>query len=156
MICKNCGNEVEDYAVICSYCGALLNNQQQEQQEYQSEQEEQEQRRMVYCRNCGKKIDEKAYVCPHCGVLTGVTDETQRRQQQTEKKSNVFAIAGFILSFFVAIAGLVLSIIGCSKSKELNGEGKGLSIAGIIISAISMGLNVLSSVYTFFTIFKLI
>ena len=51
------------------------------------------------------------------------------------------ALAGFICSFFIAIVGLILSIIGYRNSKELNGEGRGLAIAGIIISIVSMVLS---------------
>lgn len=54
-----------------------------------------------------------------------------------KNQTNTLAIVGFILSFFVAIAGLIVSIIGLKKSKEIN-SGKGLSIAGIVISSISM------------------
>ena len=53
------------------------------------------------------------------------------------KQTNIYAILGIIFSFFFSIAGLILSIIGLKKSKELN-NGKGLSIAGIVISSIRM------------------
>ena len=52
-----------------------------------------------------------------------------------KKNSNVVAIVGFILSFFIGTAGLICSIVGLVKSKELK-DGKGFSIAGIIISSI--------------------
>lgn len=48
---------------------------------------------------------------------------------------NGFAIAGFVCSFFVALVGLILSIIGLNQIKKQGGKGKGLAIAGIIISA---------------------
>lgn len=53
------------------------------------------------------------------------------------KQKNTLAILGFIFSFINSIAGLILSIVGLKKSKELN-NGKGLSIAGIIISSLSI------------------
>ena len=56
------------------------------------------------------------------------------------KKTNGFAIAGFVLSFFVNILGLIFSIIGLNKVKETN-SGKGLSIAGIIISSLSIAFG---------------
>ena len=62
-----------------------------------------------------------------------------------KKNSNVIAIVGFILSFFIGIAGLICSIIGLVKSKELK-DGKGFSIAGIIISS----LRILISIFIFF------
>lgn len=60
------------------------------------------------------------------------------------KKSNGLAIAGFVVSLVsllllpgLGIVGLILSIIGLTKVKVIN-SGKGLSIAGIIISAIAI------------------
>ena len=60
-----------------------------------------------------------------------------------ENKKNNQAIAGFVCSLcgiltcgISSIVGLVLSIIGLKKSKELNNDGKGLSIAGIIVSVV--------------------
>ena len=61
---------------------------------------------------------------------------------QNEKKTNILAILGFVFSFLIAIVGLVLSILGLNKSKE-TGSGKGLSIAGIIISSISIFMSIL-------------
>lgn len=68
-------------------------------------------------------------------------------------KTNGFAIAGFIcslvfwpmlLSPFTAIAGLILSIIGLNKAKKTpEKNGRGLSIAGIIISALRLVLLVI-------------
>jgi len=48
----------------------------------------------------------------------------------------ICSISGFITCGIVSIVGLILSIIGLNKSKELNGEGKGLAIAGIVIGVI--------------------
>ena len=54
---------------------------------------------------------------------------------ENNKKTNILAIVGFILSFFISIPGLICSILGLVKLKEYN-NGKGLSIAGIIISVL--------------------
>ena len=70
------------------------------------------------------------------------------------QKSNSMALAGFICSFFVSLVGLILSIIGYRKSKELNGEGRGLAIAGIIISIVSMVLSFFWSSWIFSTILR--
>lgn len=55
------------------------------------------------------------------------------------RKTNGFAIAGFVLSFFFALLGLIFSIIGYQKSKETD-VGQGLSIAGIVISVADLGI----------------
>ena len=65
---------------------------------------------------------------------------------QNEKKTNTLAILGFVFSFFIAIVGLVLSIIGLNKSKE-TGSGKGLSIAGIVIASCRILLFILIMVF---------
>jgi len=56
----------------------------------------------------------------------------------TQPKMNTLALVGFILSFFISVVGLILSIIGLIQINGANGmqKGKGLAIAGIIIGAI--------------------
>jgi hypothetical protein len=54
----------------------------------------------------------------------------------TTKRTNGLAIAGFVLAFLAPLIGLILSIIGLVKAKNYGGSGKGLSIAGIVISVI--------------------
>lgn len=86
----------------------------------------------MFCNNCGSQIDDKAVICPHCGVpVRGVTQPD---------KGNPLAIVGFILSFFIAIAGLICSILGYQKCKKEGAPYKGLALAGIIISAVSWAL----------------
>lgn len=92
----------------------------------------------MYCRNCGSQISDEAAICIHCGV------PTHNKSTAPKRESNVMALIGFILSFFMAVAGLVCSIIAyrrCQQNPEL--EGKGMSLAGIIISAIKVGVVVL-------------
>jgi len=90
----------------------------------------------MFCKNCGKEISDNAFVCPHCGVQTG-------KITSSEDKKNTIAIVGFVLSFFIAIAGLVCSIIGYKKAKNEGYENGGLALAGIIISAIEIALVVI-------------
>ncbi len=80
----------------------------------------------MYCEKCGSKLNKG--ICPNCN-------------KNNVKKTNNYAIIGFVLSFFVSIAGLILSIIGLKKSKDFN-DGKGLSIAGIIISSILLVIKI--------------
>lgn len=90
----------------------------------------------MFCKNCGKEIDDNAYVCPHCGV------KVEKSELQSQEK-NTLAIVGFVLSFFIAIAGLICSILAYRKCKNENAPQKGFAVAGIVISAISMALTVL-------------
>lgn len=55
------------------------------------------------------------------------------------EQGNGLAVAGFVLAFLVAPLGLILSIIGLNKAKQLSGKpGHGLAIAGIIISILGI------------------
>ena len=91
----------------------------------------------MFCKNCGKEVNDNAVICPNCGVAT---DNYNKSAAPVEQKNNM-ALIGFILSFFVSIAGLIISIIAYKNAKkpEYNGDGKGFALAGIIISAVSMG-----------------
>lgn len=57
--------------------------------------------------------------------------------------NNALAITGFILSFFIPLAGLIVSIFGLRKAKEMHNNGKGFAIAGIVISSIFIGFGLL-------------
>lgn len=60
------------------------------------------------------------------------------------QKTNGMAIAGFVLSFFCSPLGLIFSIIGMSQtSKDPSQGGRGLAIAGLVISIVSMVLTVI-------------
>jgi hypothetical protein len=56
----------------------------------------------------------------------------------------VLGIASVVLFFFtwpatiVAIVGLVLSLVGLSKAKQLGGLGRGMAIAGVVTSSVGI------------------
>lgn len=59
-------------------------------------------------------------------------------------RTSGLAIAGFILSFFCGLVGLIVSILGYNDTKNNpNVGGQGLAIAGIIISSLGMLLSIL-------------
>lgn len=49
------------------------------------------------------------------------------------------AIAGFVCSFLIPLLGLIFSGIGL-KTANKTGNGRGLSIAGIVISILSLAI----------------
>lgn len=59
-------------------------------------------------------------------------------------KTNVLSIVGLIFAFFVPLVGLICSIIGLVQAKKKGDRGKGLAIAGIIISVIVGLLQILT------------
>lgn len=50
-------------------------------------------------------------------------------------------IAGFVMSLIIPLFGLIFSIVGLVNVRRTGKRGKGLAIAGIIISALSMLLS---------------
>lgn len=107
----------------------------------------------MYCRNCGREIDENAAFCNYCGTRVASTQAvppagnapTYTAAPAAGEETNTLAIVGFILSFFVMIAGLVCSILGYKNAYKFGGKGKELAVAGIVISAVFMGIAVLIS-----------
>lgn len=110
------------------------------------------------CKNCGQKLDEGALFCTKCG--TKVENQeikkedavqnvavTQAANQNTSKpKTNGLAIAGFVISIVspicccgtLSVLSLIFSIIGLSQINKNSEDGKGLAIAGIVISGVSI------------------
>lgn len=84
----------------------------------------------MYCRNCGKKMDDKAIVCPSCGFSAN--------GESRVLPSNAVAIVGFVFSFLIAIVGLICSIVGYLRAPMCYGRCRRLSLAGIIISVLSI------------------
>ena len=83
--------------------------------------------------------------------------EKNENKSETTEKTNGFAVAGLVCSLcglitcgFTSLIGLVLSIIGLSKSKNNNGNGKGLAIGGIISGVIILIINII--IITIFTL----
>lgn len=99
-----------------------------------------------FCTNCGKELGENDNACANCGTF--VNDNKQVVSEMIQKPSgmtNGFSIAGFVLSIIsilscgtTSVLGLVFSIIGLVNVKKYNNNGKGLAIAGIVISSIGL------------------
>ncbi len=68
--------------------------------------------------------------------------------------TNQLAIAGFVLSFLIVPLGLILSIIALLQIKKTQQAGKGLAIAGIVVSAIFTLLVIMLVISTFNNINK--
>ncbi|KFI40450.1 hypothetical protein BACT_1154 [Bifidobacterium actinocoloniiforme DSM 22766] len=62
------------------------------------------------------------------------------------------AIAGFILSFILPLAGLIVSIIAYSESKRKPDQKSGMAIAGVIISAVGLVLRFIVLLFVFMTV----
>ena len=126
----------------------------------------------MLCRKCGKEINDTALFCPHCGnasenaqpqhAVAPVVPVAPVAPQpapvaKKEEKDNWMALIGLICSglgalqiipFIGNVVGLILSIVGVKKSKELEGKGKTLGVIGIVISSITLGLWLLGTIGT--------
>lgn len=96
-------------------------------------------RKMKYCPHCGHEHPDNDQYCSKCGSPLVYKQVENKPVQQTRQK-NAFAIAGFILSFFSIVLGAAFSFIGYGKSVVINGEGRKLAKAGIIISFVHFGI----------------
>lgn len=118
------------------------------------------------CTNCGTNLEGNESFCPVCNTPTGFQQANYQQQpyqqpyqqqpyqqpyQQTQRQpyqqictvvqpapTNGCAIAGFILSFFPAfnLIAFILCIVGITQAKNCNGNGKGLAIAGLILTTL--------------------
>lgn len=97
------------------------------------------------CPNCGKEFT--GNFCSNCGTVVNIQNQPPYQFQQpnmVNNKTNGMAIGGFVLSCvsilmcggIASIIGLILSIVGLSQIGKNGEKGKGLAIAGIIISSI--------------------
>ncbi len=103
----------------------------------------------MFCSNCGSQIDDRAVICPRCGVPVRPLVATEPER----KEVNTLAIIGFVFSFVFTIVGLVCSIIGYRNAPRYGGSGKGLALAGIILSSISIVLEILFIAYCLMLLF---
>ncbi|MGI6644538.1 MAG: hypothetical protein ACOX28_02150 [Bacilli bacterium] len=100
---------------------------------------------MKNCPVCNVNVEDHQNFCPNCGhrfaqpqqVYDYTSEVEAKAVKKEEKKSNGFAIAGFVCSFFSPILGWVFGGIGLSNANKMDGTGKGLSIAAIVIASIS-------------------
>ena len=91
----------------------------------------------MYCKNCGEKQ-----------TIEGEIIEESTNKQKVPV--NALSITGFVFAMVSLIScglvsplGLIFSIIGLAKVDPEDRTGKGLAIAGIIVSAIMLLLCIL-------------
>ena len=95
----------------------------------------------MFCPNCGNQLPDDAQFCPKCGKGFSQPRPKRIRTEYApgyfvngKEVTNTIAVVGFILSFFIMIAGLVCSIIGYNNAKR-GAPFKGFAIAGILLSS---------------------
>lgn len=133
---------------------------------------------MKYCTHCGKQVLDDAIICPGCGCSVqygnnngntngnnmnkGSAQNNNNAQQQQHVPPAVdsysgMSIAGLILSFMSPLIGLILSIIANNEAKRLGSDkSQTMSKAGIIISAVILGIAAVVVIIYIIFIFALI
>ena len=122
--CPRCGNVVNENYNFCGYCRNSLNNN-IEQMNNQN---------MV--NNSVNSVNQDM----------NQTQSINNSQNINIVKTNTFAITGFIMSIasptlccgLLSLPSLIISIIGLVKVNKTKEKGKGLAIAGIIISLLTI------------------
>jgi len=108
---------------------------------------------MKFCEHCGNEVLDDAVICPKCGCSVSNGNAPQAQQGQVPPMMDTYSglsIAGFILSFLGGLLGLILSIVAYNEAKRVGSQkSMTLSRAGIIISAVLMGLSVLLTIIIF-------
>jgi len=97
------------------------------------------------CPVCGAQNLPNAAFCSQCSTNLMVPPHMMGGMPPgMAPRTSGMAIAGFILSFFCGLLGLIFSIIGYNECKKSNGmvRGEGLAVAGIIISIVSMLIGI--------------
>lgn len=108
---------------------------------------------MVFCRGCGKKIHRTAPVCPQCGYTH--TSEIGVRPSQLPEETIWIPVASMVFGIICLLAlldesdwdnetlfglvtfsslGLAFGILSIQKQRI----GKGMAVAGVVMSAIAL------------------
>lgn len=96
---------------------------------------------MKYCTHCGAELLDEAVICPKCGCAIGKYTSAEEADQSSHW--NILCVIGFAFSFFAALVGLILSIVGRKQVMQSGEKGKDLATAGIIISSVNLALTIL-------------
>jgi hypothetical protein len=97
------------------------------------------------CHVCGAPNQPNAIFCSQCATnLRGAPPGIPWQAVPVATRTSGMAIAGFVLSFFCGLLGLIFSCIGYSECRKSDGmvTGEGLAIAGIVISIASFVISI--------------
>src|SRR5580704_4478103 len=95
------------------------------------------------CPRCGQAVAPGVAFCAACGHNFAAAPQVSGMPQMptmVAQRTSGMAIAGFVLSFFCSLLGLIFSIMGRNECKRSNGAvgGAGLALAGMIISILHL------------------
>ena len=141
MNCPNCNQPIGEGAKFCTNCGTPIT---QQTAEVKTEEVKPEQTTEVKAEEVKTENTAWQQTAP-----TMTPDMSY--YEEPKKTTNGFAIAGLVVSLVTPfnIVSLVLSILGLVFGiKKWNSSGKGMAIAGIVISVIKLIISVLTFIVT--------
>lgn len=112
---------------------------------------------MKFCEHCGGKLENNPEFCPNCGAkiekkasvkVNGEVVENNNGATTTVKDNTttafVCSIIGFLCCTYVAIPGLILSIMSLKDMNEgkISSEKKWMAIAGIVLSILGLAFMI--------------
>ncbi len=138
MKCCHCQKEIADNSVFCPECGT-------------KQTEEQSKTAVKQCLHCHHDMPVGAQHCPNCGAAYGTQPTNTPASSSSAQKSeetNWFSVIAIIGAFFMPIVGIIFGILGMNQAKQ-TGKGRGLALAGLILSIGSILLSVIIPVVVF-------
>lgn len=155
--CPNCGQRITEQGAFCINCGYNFSQLNQVSNDISK----------VDVSNISENanmnnsnINNNMNMDNNNNVFNDVNNYNTNVNQQVASYTNGMAIAGFVVSIvslccccyssFLAIIGIILSIIGLSNANNNGGKGKGYAIAGIVTSGISIFLSIIFIVIMMF------
>lgn len=58
--------------------------------------------------------------------------------RSTQPEFNKLSIVGFVLAFFISIAGLIVGIVALAQIRQRGERGKALAVAAIVLSVLQI------------------
>ena len=71
-------------------------------------------------------------------------EEMSENTAGTGKRTNVLAIVGLVVAFFVPIVGAILGHVALGQIKKTGEEGRGLALAAVILGWVFTGLAIIA------------
>lgn len=100
-----------------------------------------------FCKNCGKEINMETGYCSNCGTridneptVTNIETNNVNNKKDNTVIAFVLSLLGFLCCTYLAIPGLIMSIMSLQNMNNgnLSTKNKGLAIAGIILGVLGI------------------
>ena len=100
---------------------------------------------MVYCGKCGCDAGDKNF-CPECGARMKAPAPTAQNTME-DNGSAIWAVLGFILTWFCLIGGVVLCIVFYVTNKPNNAKSTAIGIIIGFVTAILLYVAIFGAIF---------